>query len=178
MREYTNAQTLVANIPYAGMVLLGTATIACGYGFSAGALAGAYLAYGILGAIWIMIFVCPYCGYYATRGCPCGYAMLSARIVAKGNRTCFAEKFRRHIPVIVPLWLIPALCGGIAAWRAFSWWRVGLVAAFAVESWIILPLVSKKHGCVDCPQKASCPWMHGPDRPAPSRDGAQPAPGA
>ena len=161
MRKYTTSEIVVANIPYASMVILGTATISCGYGLSAWAIvgAGSYLAYGVIGAIWVMAFICPYCAYYATRGCPCGYGMISARIVTKGDRTCFPEKFRRHIPVIVPLWLIPVACGGLTVWHSFSWWLVGLISAFVIESWIILPVVSRNHACVGCPQEDSCPWM-------------------
>jgi hypothetical protein len=61
--------------------------------------------------------------------------------------------------VIVPLWLIPVVCGGIALWISFSWRLASLISVFIIESWIILPIVSVKHGCVDCPQKDSCPWM-------------------
>ncbi|MFZ4395094.1 MAG: hypothetical protein ACOYOU_05635 [Kiritimatiellia bacterium] len=151
----------MANIPYLAMLVLGAATITCGYGLSASvaAAAVAYLAYGIVGAIWIMIFVCPYCDYYGNRCCPCGYGVISARLVAKKNQTCFPEKFRRHIPVIVPLWLIPMVCGGIAIWFSFSWWLASLFFVFVIESCVILPLVSKKHACTACPQKDSCPWM-------------------
>lgn len=163
MREYTKTETITANIPYAAMIILGALTIAYAYGFSARALAGAagYFTYGVAGAFWIMIFVCPYCTYYATRGCPCGYGSISAVIRKKGDHNCFAEKFKYHIPAIVPLWIIPVACGGIALWSSFSWTLVGLVVAFAVESCIILPIVSRKHGCVDCPQKDDCPWMAG-----------------
>ena len=79
MREYSHAQILVANTPYVVMVVLGTLTIAYAYEFSPGMLVGAgcYLAYGIIGALWIMAFVCPYCAYFATRSCPCGYGMIS-----------------------------------------------------------------------------------------------------
>jgi hypothetical protein len=161
MREYTKWQTTVANLPYAAMLLLGGATIASAFQgpalvWGAGA---AYVAYGLAGAVWIMVFVCPYCAYYNTRTCPCGYGVMAARLVGKGARECFAEKFRRHIPVIVPLWLIPVVCGGIALWRHYSGWMVVLVAAFAVNSYVILPLVSKRHGCKECPQKEGCPWM-------------------
>ncbi len=161
MREYSKLETTVANIPYAVMTLIGAVTIAYAYGFSAQACAWAagYFAYGIAGAFWIMFFVCPYCAFYATRGCPCGYGTISARIVEKADRDCFAVKFKRHIPVIVPLWLIPAICGGITLWYSFSWTLVVLVSVFVVNSWIVLPLVSKKHGCVECPQKDDCPWM-------------------
>ncbi len=161
MREYTKQETISANIPYAAMLLIGAVTIAYAYGFSPSALAGAvsYLAYGIAGAFWIIIFVCPYCAHYSTSRCPCGYGTISARIMKGGDRDCFAEKFRRHIPVIVPLWIIPVACGGLALWSSFSWRLVGLVSVFVVESCIILPIVSRKHCCVDCPQKNDCPWM-------------------
>ena len=161
MREYSKWETAVANIPYLGMILLGTVTIAYAGAFSAGRLAGAcaYLAYGVLGALWIMVFVCPYCHYYATKACPCGYGMISARIVGKGDRESFAQKFKRHIPVIVPLWIIPVACGGVELYSSFSWLLLSFVLAFIIESWIILPIVSRKHGCVECPQKDQCPWM-------------------
>ena len=161
MKEYSRLQTTIANIPYAAMALLGAATIACGFTYSPWALAsaGGYVAYAIAGTVWTMVFICPYCAYYATRGCPCGYGTISARLVRKGERDCFPEKFRRHIPVIVPLWLIPVVAGGVALWVSFSWWLTGLVAAFAINAYVILPLVSKKHSCTECPQKDTCPWM-------------------
>ncbi len=161
MREYSKTDTLIANIPYFGMILLGALTIAYAGTFSILSIAWAcaYLIYGIAGAFWIMIFVCPYCHYYATRGCPCGYGMISGRIVKKGEKDCFAQKFKRHIPVIIPLWIIPVIYGGIKLYTSFSWVLLGLLLAFIIESWIILPLVSKKHACVDCPQKDQCPWM-------------------
>ena len=161
MREYSKLDTVAANLPYIGMILLGALTIAYAGEFSTWRVTGvvAYIAYGILGALWIMIFVCPFCHYYDTRGCPCGYGVISARIVKKGAYDCFAQKFKRHIPVIVPLWIIPVICGGIELFRSFSWLIPGLVLVFIIESWIILPVVSKKHGCIECPQKDQCPWM-------------------
>ena len=161
MREFTTPESIIANIPYAFMILIGTIIIAYTYGLTKLALTVVigYLIYGIIGILWIIIFVCPFCAFYATKGCPCGYGMISMKIVKKGGGNCFPEKFKRHIPVIVPLWLIPAVCGGIALWSSFSWWLFSLVSCFVVESWIILPIVSKKHCCVDCPQKDECPWM-------------------
>ena len=161
MREYSNLDTAVPNIPYFGMLILGAVTIAYSGTFSAWRFLGAigYFAYGIAGAVWIMIFVCPYCHYYATRGCPCGYGVISARIVKKGDKDCFAKKFKRHIPVIVPLWIIPVVCGGLELFSSFSSLLLGMALVFIIESWIILPLVSKKHACIECPQKDQCPWM-------------------
>ena len=57
----------------------------CVFSFWALAAAGAYIAYGIAGVLWIMIFVCPHCDHYATRRCPCGYGVISARLVGKGE---------------------------------------------------------------------------------------------
>jgi hypothetical protein len=33
------------------------------------------------------------------------------------------------------------------------------VIAFALNSFIILPLISRKYGCAHCPQRDECPWM-------------------
>ena len=161
MKEYTNTQTIIANIPYLAMILIGTAMISYVFDFSPWVFAGAglYFAYGIAGAFWIMIFVCPYCVYYDTRGCPCGYGKISARIVRKGDRNCFSEKFKRHIPVIVPLWLIPVAFVCIGLYRSFSWTLVGFISAFSINSFVVLPLLSRKHSCAECPQKEDCPWM-------------------
>jgi hypothetical protein len=161
MNHYSKLETAIANIPYVVMVILGTVIIAYAHTFSTLGLlgAGGYLIYGVIGALWIMIFVCPYCRYYATSECPCGYGTLSAKMVKKGDRDCFSDKFRRHIPIIVPLWIIPVIWGGIVLWRSFSGWLLGLVIAFIFEAWVILPIVSRQHGCVECPQKDQCPWM-------------------
>jgi hypothetical protein len=97
--------------------------------------------------------------YYDNRGCPCGYGIVSARLVQKGDQECFARKFKRHIPAIVPLWLIPVACGAAALNRGYSPGVAGLIAAFAVNAFIILPLLSRRHSCSECPQKDDCPWM-------------------
>lgn len=161
MREYTWAQVTIANLPYSLMLFTGAAVIAWGFGFSPLALIGAagYMAYGIGGALWIMVFICPCCRYYGTRSCPCGYGILAAQMVPKSNKECFAEKFKRHIPVIVPLWFIPLGCGAVALWRDFSSGTAWLLGVFVLNSFLILPLVSRRHACHECPQKDDCPWM-------------------
>ena len=160
-REYTGWETLVANLPYMVMVVLGAGTIAVAFGGTPWALVGAagYFVYGVVGAFWIMVFMCPSCAYYGTRECPCGYGMISARLVRQQDLACFSAKFKIHIPIIVPIWLIPAACGGVALYRSFSWTVVVLVVVFVVNSYVILPLVAKRHSCADCPQKEDCPWM-------------------
>jgi len=161
MREYTRGEVFRANLPYGVMVVLGACVIAACVGSSAAgvAWAGLYVLYGIAGALWVMRFICPFCAYYNSRGCPCGYGLVSARIAQKGEKTCFSEKFKRHIPVIVPLWIIPVLCGGYALLRGFSLPLLVLLVLFVADAFVILPLLSRKHSCAECPQRDDCPWM-------------------
>jgi hypothetical protein len=163
MREYTNQEITRANLPYIIMILLGGLTVMLSYEFTVGSIAGAlaYLVYGAAGALWIMVFVCPYCAHYGARSCPCGYGVMAARLVRKGERECFPQKFKRHIPVIVPLWIIPPAVGVIALVRAFTWPLFALVCLYALDAYVILPLVSKRDSCGGCPQREICPWTSG-----------------
>lgn len=161
MREYSHLEAFVNNLPYTVMTLLGSTMFVLGLETTLWAwiAAGAYLAYGVIGAFWIMIWVCPYCSYYGSRSCPCGYGKVSAKLRPKAASECFNEKFKRHIPVIVPLWFIPLVAGGVIAAYRFSWPLLGCALVFGINSFVILPLVSMKHGCTGCPQKDTCPWM-------------------
>jgi hypothetical protein len=141
------------------MIVLGSAIFAAAAGAFPVPWPILYALYGTAGAFWIMVFMCPHCRFHGTRKCPCGYGWISARLRDRKGENRFAEKFRRHIPVIVPLWLIPPAVGGVALWRDFSWPVAVLVAAFTVDSFVVLPLLSKKHCCARCPQRKSCPWM-------------------
>jgi hypothetical protein len=159
----TRTHELLDNLPYLAMLLLGAAichTTVAGpaWGWLA---AGGYLAYGLAGAFWIMLFVCPYCQFYATRRCPCGYGRIAARLRPRQAGDRFRAQFRKHIPVITPLWFLPLIPGGVALARHFSWPLLALVLAFAVDAFAILPLVSRWYGCAQCPQESTCPWMAG-----------------
>jgi len=118
-----------------------------------------YTLYGIVGAFWIIIFVCPYCRYYNTRTCPCGYGQIAAKLQKKKDDILFIKKFKKNIPVIVPLWLAPIVAGGISLKLNFSVWMLALIILFAINSFVILLLLSTKYGCAHCPQKDTCPWM-------------------
>ncbi|MHC4645681.1 MAG: hypothetical protein ACYTBJ_09260 [Planctomycetota bacterium] len=158
---YSRGQVFVSNLPYIAMTVLGAAVFAAGLVDPVWRwiTAGAYAAYGALGALWIMVFVCPYCHFWDTSACPCGYGRIAAGLVDKKDGDQFKAKFRKHIPVIVPLWFVPVLAAVFILVRSFSWPLLALLVAFAVDAFIVLPLFSKKHGCVNCPQKDSCPWM-------------------
>jgi hypothetical protein len=161
--QVTRTQEAVDNVPYLAMILLGAAifwTALDGrvWGWLSAIL---YFAYGLAGALWIMFFICPYCHFYDTRLCPCGYGQVAAKLRAKRDGARFRAQFRGHIPVIVPLWFAPLMVGAIPLIRHFSWPLLGLLLVFVVNSFVILPLVSRVYGCARCPQKESCPWMGG-----------------
>lgn len=165
----SRTRALIDNLPYAIMILCGAAVFWIGPGGSAWrwATAVVYAVYGVVGAFWIMFFVCPYCHFYDTRLCPCGYGRIAARLRPRQETGQFARQFRQHIPVIVPLWFLPLIVAGIGLAREFTWFLLGLAIAFAVNSFLVLPLVSRKYGCKTCPQKDGCPWM-GPPAAAPT----------
>jgi hypothetical protein len=152
IREYSHLQEVADNVPYLLMGLLGAAILAVAWGWQA---ATGYFAYCVAGTVWIIFFVCPHCQYYATRSCPCGYGQIAARWVARKSENQFARQFRRHIPVIVPLWIIPV----VAAVMSYNRLILVLLAAFMVDAFVVLPLMSRLYGCGHCPQKADCPWM-------------------
>lgn len=159
--KYTLFEELINNLPYILMAVIGGIIILSGYkiSFQGWLLAGSYILYSIIGAFWIIIFICPYCHYYNTRACPCGYGKISGKLRQKGDENLFRKKFNMHISVIVPLWIIPLIAGIIFLINNYSLFMLALIIIFSVNSFIILPLLSRKHGCADCPQKKNCPWM-------------------
>ena len=162
-RTYTGMETLLHNLPYILMTLLGAAVLfnsLSGSIWPTVASAG-YVIYGLVGALWIMIFVCPFCRFWGTDACPCGYGKIAAKIRKREPEDRFSEKFKKHTPVIVPLWFLPLITAVPALIRGFTWSLVILVVAFMVDAFVILPLLSTRHGCRDCPQRQTCPWMKG-----------------
>jgi hypothetical protein len=168
MREYSHLEELINNVPYMAMIVLGIVILAMGVEAPMWKwiVAGLYLIYGAVGAFWIMVFICPYCRYWNTRSCPCGYGHIAAMLRDKKPQDCFNEKFKKHIPVIVPLWFIPVLVGAVFVVHLFSWLLLVLLVIFALNSFVVLPLVSTKHGCKKCPQRDTCPWMNSKTKPS------------
>jgi len=172
-RQYSHAQEFINNLPYIAMIVLGTAVLL----LSINTLlwkwlaAAAYLIYGVAGVFWIILFLCPFCQYYDSGSCPCGYGRIAGRlrksqianrksqIANSKRRDCFDEKFKKHIPVIVPLWFIPVFVGVAAEFRTISFGLLALLIIFVVDAFVLLPLLSTKHSCKECPQRDLCPWM-------------------
>ncbi len=190
-RQYSHIQELINNLPYIAMIALGTAVLFLSISVQLWrwVAAAAYLIYGVTGVFWIIVFLCPFCRYYDTRSCPCGYGQIAGRLRRpvtrdpspvtratsdEGRATsdvpedCFDKKFKKHIPVIVPLWFIPILVGVIALIGAFSIGLLALLIVFAVDAFVLLPLLSTKHGCKECPQRDTCPWMRKKQKPLPA----------
>ena len=162
VQNYTHHQEFIDNLPYIFMTILGALVFIIGPKASTPnwLFAGLYVFYGIAGALWIIIFVCPYCHYYDTRACPCGYGQISAKLCKVRDQSRFIEKFKKQIPAIIPLWIIPVVAGFIFLFQNFSLLLLLLVVLFAIDGFLILPLLSRKYGCAHCPQKDTCPWMN------------------
>jgi hypothetical protein len=162
-QDHSRLSAVVENLPYAVMILLGASVI--GVALRPSLLtwiaAAAYVAYGMLGSLWIILFLCPHCPSFGERSCPCGYGTIAARLRPRGDARLFAAKFTQHIPVIVPLWLIPLVVGAVPMLNAFSWPLAILLGLFVLDAFLILPALSKGHGCKECPQREACPWMPG-----------------
>jgi hypothetical protein len=161
LKEYSNLQTLIDNIPYILMTIFGAIIFIVGFEMSllGWIFGGLFVLYGILGAFWIIIFVCPYCHYYDTKACPCGYGQIAGKFLMQKDGDLFFKKFKKHIPVLVPLWIIPVIVSVWSLITGFSWLMVILLVIFAIDSFVILPLISRRYGCAHCPQKDTCPWM-------------------
>ncbi|MHC4519943.1 MAG: hypothetical protein ACYTAS_15245 [Planctomycetota bacterium] len=167
--SYRRVTTVLHNLPYLLMLVLGAATLSQSLRRSAwgNLTAVGYVLYGLAGVLWIMLFVCPFCRFWGSPACPCGYGKIAARLRARQPGDRFREKFRKHIPVIVPLWFLPLMAAVPAIIVDFRWGLAILVLVFVVEAFAVLPWVSLRYGCRDCPQREGCPWMGGKPQPSP-----------
>lgn len=160
-KEYTHLMEFINNMSYIVMTLLGASVLILGTRANTlgWILAGSYVLYGITGVFWIIIFVCPYCHFIDTTSCPCGYGQISAKICKVQDQSRFTEKFKKNIPVIIPLWIIPLVAGIIFLAKNFTFLLLAFVVLFFIDAFLVLPLLSRKYGCAHCPQKNICPWM-------------------
>jgi len=158
--EYSTLHTVLSNLPYAVVVLLGAAIIVVGLGGHAWTWVAAvgFVLYGAAGTFWIIVGLCPYCPSYGQRSCPCGYGIVAARLRPKGDAADFSRRFRLTIPAIVPLWFIPVVIAAIALAKSFALPLAILAGLFALDAFILLPWLSRGHGCKACPQRDLCPW--------------------
>ncbi|MEI6845628.1 MAG: hypothetical protein WCK36_01110 [Candidatus Firestonebacteria bacterium] len=156
--EYSALHVWLDNIPYIVMVLTGAVIFYLVFNLLMALL---FVAYGVLGTLWFIVFICPFCHYYGSGACPCGYGVLSAKLMKKNDDRKFNLVFKRNVLAIVPLWLLPVAAGVYYLMHIFSLPIFLLVIFFILDSCVLLPWVSRKYGCVDCPNKEECFWMAG-----------------
>lgn len=151
---------LMENLPYALMILLGASIFILGFGFSFNAWlsAGLYATYGVIGVFWIIVFVCPYCHNFGS-GCFSGHGQISAMFRKKKDERLFVMKFKKSIPVIIAIYLVPVIAGGIFLLLSFSYAILFLIVFFALNSYLVAPEISKKYACANCSVREECPWM-------------------
>ena len=82
MPEYGTKEVVIANIPYVVMTILGAVLFVVGWNGPVWnwVLGSAYFMYAVLGALLIILFVCPFCLYHGTNSCPCGYGRIAAKL--------------------------------------------------------------------------------------------------
>jgi len=152
--------TLFHNIPYAGTILLGAVVIFFSLeGIYQWLFSGLFVVYGIVSTLWFILFLCAHCHSYGSPGCQSGFGRLAAKLRKRGDASLFRKKFKRHMPVVIPSWVVPAIVGVVSLALKFSLLKLILIGAFVLISFVLLPLTSKKKGCSNCPQRDECPWM-------------------
>jgi hypothetical protein len=148
-------QVLLDNVPTLSMYILGAIIM----GYYSNLLATVYVIYSLLSIVWFWRMICPYCSYYNTRGCPCGYGKISSFFFNKRDSVDFKKVFRRNIIFLFPSWFIPPVFGVMILINSYSLSLLIYLASFVVIGFILIPLISKLVGCKDCEIKEDCPWM-------------------
>ena len=157
---YSTLHAALENLPYAAMLLFGATIIGLAFRPHVWTwlLAGGFVLYGVAGSLWITIALCPHCPSYGQTSCPCGYGMVSARLRPKGDPAHFTRKFRQTIPTIVPLWVAPVAIAAVVLIKSFDLPMAILAGVFVVDAYVLLPWLSRGHGCKHCPQRDLGPW--------------------
>lgn len=118
-----------------------------------------YLAYCVLAIVLFWARICCYCSHYDTLGCPCGYGVIAARLFKyKGDRD-FREVFRKNIAVVYPCWFVPLAPGAYLLYQGLDLTVLGVLVAFCIVGFVLIPAIAKLVGCRGCEMKDQCPWM-------------------
>jgi hypothetical protein len=115
--------------------------------------------YALFSVVWFWAKICPYCHYYDTLACPCGYGAISPKLFKKGTDKSFKKAFRRNIGIQFPNWFVPLAVAIYLISTRYSKEIMGLTISFVVIGFVIIPLISKLIACKNCEIKDDCPWM-------------------
>lgn len=111
-----------------------------------------------LGMIWFIAKICPHCRAFGTAHCSSGYGRLSSKMFKRPKKIDFKKAFKRNIVVVAFQWFIPLFVGLYCIYLSFDFYLLLTIIIFIIVAFIWLPLVSRKKGCKDCPQKGDCAW--------------------
>jgi hypothetical protein len=146
---------LLDNFPTLIMFILGAVIISEMSGL--GAIL--YLFYSLLSIVWFWAKICPYCHYYDTFACPCGYGKISSKFFKKKNDKPFKKVFNQNIGVVFPNWFVPIIIALYQLLHLYTHNMLILTIIFCLIGFVIIPVISKRVGCKNCAVKENCPWM-------------------
>jgi hypothetical protein len=151
---------MMENLPYAIMLFLGAIIFLVGLDFTdiAWLLAGLYALYGVIGVFWIIVFVCPFCHNFGSE-CFSGHGQVSAMLMAKKDERRFVKEFKKNIPAIIPIYVIPVIAGTLFLASSFTMVLLISILLFAFNSFYLSPRISMKYACSRCSVRKECPWM-------------------
>ena len=58
-----------------------------------------------------------------------------------------------------PCWIVPFVAGAYLLWTDPSKLVLGLLGAFCLFGFILIPAISRFIGCKGCEMRDQCPWM-------------------
>jgi len=154
LAEFTRKEALLNNIP--GMLTYALGSIILFHMWIV--LGVLYLLLCVGGIVLFWKFICPFCPSYDKRCCPCGYGKISSRFFGRRDPSLFARMFKMYIPVFSLLWFLPLLGGFVLLLGYPSLDFLLLLLFFLIVGFVLVPLISRVHGCRDCSMKDGCPW--------------------
>lgn len=146
---------LLDNLPTLTLFLLGAAMMARVWR----PLGLVYLLYCGLAIVWFWGRICVHCQHFGSPACPCGYGVLAPKLFNRKGDQNFRRIFRRNIVILFPCWFLPPIAGAYLLRAAFAWPLVGMLTAFCMIGFLVIPLISNFVGCRRCELRDQCPWM-------------------
>ena len=143
------------NVPTVVMFVLGAALVWLVWW----PLSVVFIAYCCLSIVLFWRLICPYCHHFDTRACPCGYGVIASRLFGRREGPDFRTVFKQRIGIMFPAWIVPFVAGVYLLWTDPSWDVLGLLLAFCIVGFVLIPAISKYVGCKGCEIKDDCPWM-------------------
>lgn len=146
---------LLQNVPNVTMYILGGAILWMTWWL----LAVTYIVYCLLSIVLFWRLICPYCHHFGTRACPSGYGSAAAAIFGRREMGRFKDIFRQRMIVVVPCWVVPLVGGAYLLHPDYSIVPLGLLVAFCVVAFAVVPSLPRFVGCSGCGRRKRCRWV-------------------